>query len=594
MIPRLINPKLLLIIGVSMAILIAAACGGDDEEATATSVAPAGTATSVAMEKKDLPPVQAGFSRVIPAELDPPTIPNVELDADQTLVWYHSGGFPVSTAPFKEAISGHHYFWWVFMTPFLWTPDGDGKVGEEKLRQGVARAYDVSDDTKTYIVHFNPEAVFTNGNPVTAALVKEAWEFGMWPVNQVTWGGILKVSTQIEGVQAVADGDELEASGLIVLDDHTLQINLTEANGVFNLELTNLRLGVYDVEDAKRRVVSWQESPVGVGPYQMTWDPTSGEITLVEADSPWPMTPAIKKIEMPYIDQASTNLIAYEAGDADVILASGQPAIIADQDHSLHGDLVAAGGSFKWYWGLDAGLPPTDDLMVRKALNHALDMDELADVILASTRPLSIVTESLPCHNSELNGYPFDPVKAREYLADSRYADDLPEIIITTRGFNQQVKDFMELAQAMWKENLGIDVKIDLIEPGNPLPDPDQIKQGSLGARIPDPARHLAAITDSKSPTVIGRQGDRPDADLDALLATALAVPYADTGPRCAAMQALEIAFLDRYYIIPWAMGFDFPNLVQPWVLGFKPTWERMSASLPYMKIGKRDRSLYE
>ena len=606
MLKTLISPKLLLVIALSMAVLLVGACGGDDEAeptaapATTATTAPAAAAPTaeptpeeVMMEEK-MAPVKAGFTRVTPPPLDPPTIPNVELASEQTLVWYITGALPVSNAPYQEGSKGAMYMPWTYMTVFLYAPDGDKDFEDAKLRQGVAVAYDVSDDTETYILHLARDATFTSGKPITAADVKLAWEFGAWPANQVTWGGSLIQLRQIEGFDAVEEGDALEASGLVVVDDHTLQINLTKPNPVFPLEMTGTNVGLYDATYAQDNPTDWQEHPVGVGPYQMTYDPTAGNKVMVEADSPWPVAPLIKRVELPYVSDEQTNLIAYEAGDADVMEAFAQPAL-ADPSHPLSGDRVENAGGGGWYWGLDATLPPTDDLNVRKALNHALDMGAIAEALWGpgNVRPKGVILAGINCQNPAAKGYPFDPDKAREFLAQSKYAGDVPTITITSRDFNPQMLGFMELAQAGWEKELGIEVKIDLIEPGNPLPKADQIKQASWGSSIPDPAGMLSRITLAGEASVVGRQGDRKDDELDALMNAALALDFTDPG-RCAAMQKVETLFMDRYYWAPWSTGFQFTSVVQPWVLGWKATWGKAAASLPFMKIGKRDRDLYK
>ena len=224
MLKSLISPKLLLLITALAVIPLLAACGGEEEETTtaapapppapAPAPAPAPTPepepTEVVMEEMEMIPVQAGFTRVTPPELEEPTIPDVELEAEQTMKWYATGVFPPSSAPYRECCNGWSFYWWVFMPPFVYAPGADEDYAKAQLREGFARAYDVSDDSKTYTIHINPEAVFTNGKPVTAADVKQAWEFGAWPANQVTWGGILRALRQVEGIDEVEAGTNLK------------------------------------------------------------------------------------------------------------------------------------------------------------------------------------------------------------------------------------------------------------------------------------------------------------------------------------------------------------------------------------------------
>ena len=81
--------------------------------------------------------------------------------------------------------------------------------------------------------------------------------------------------------------------------------------------------------------------------------------------------------------------------------------------------------------------------------------------------------------------------------------------------------------------------------------------------------------------------------DIDAALDHASSFRLDDPG-RCAAWQTVENLLLDNYFYLPILPTSPHTYAVRPWVLGWQETFERFMATLPTMKVGLRDMSLYE
>ena len=192
-----------------------------------------------------MPARQPSGTFIIPPALEKPIIPaGITRAQDQKISFvYHSRRAylsPWKTAGFIENAWNR----WVYMPPFLFSKEGE-------IRRGMALSYDITNDAKTYTVHLDPNAVFSDGTPVTAADVKAAWEFGALPENQVSWGGSQDYVNPIEGMKVVSAGDVLEATGLVALDDHTLQINLEEPSYTWPFNMGLWFTGVFKAEQFK-------------------------------------------------------------------------------------------------------------------------------------------------------------------------------------------------------------------------------------------------------------------------------------------------------------------------------------------------------
>ena len=531
------------------------------------------------------PEPDTGIVRV-PAALPPPAFRGATV-GDQTLV------FPIQSKRGRTApnVEGSYILRtvdkWVYMPLFQFDPEGN-------LRQGAADSYMVSDDGLTYTVFIKDEAVFHDGSPVTAADVKAAWEYGVFPENQISWGGSLNNLTKVEGIDAVASGDATEAAGLVAVDDKTLEINLKVPNPTWPLEMGLWLLGIYDADYAKANPdKKWQENPIGVGPYKLQWDPESGLIEVTPSDYWWGDPPVIQKITMPWVGDLQTQMIMYENGEADVIFGDlvRQPSA-HNPDHKFHGDIQKVKGSGMWYFAFDTAEPPFDDINVRKALSHAVDMETAVHAVFAPTATWGsgFIHPSLASHTPR-DGYVFDVAKAKEYAAQSKYGADpanWPKMHVALS--RPQYVRLGEILQEQWKENLGANVTITKLERGQQAPEDVNLYRLSSGGRVADAGGNLERLGHSESVSVTRANGTHhSDPALDALIEEALQLPIGDPD-KIAKYQEAEEIIIDSYWILPIIFSTDRGYLVQPWVKNFVTTFGDDWNNLPWMVIAERKR----
>jgi oligopeptide transport system substrate-binding protein len=78
-----------------------------------------------------------------------------------------------------------------------------------------------------------------------------------------------------------------------------------------------------------------------------------------------------------------------------------------------------------------------------------------------------ILPPGMPGYNTQLKGLEFDVTQAKELIKASKYGDvsNLPPITITTGGYGTSISSSLEAIIYEWKQNLGVDVKVRLLEP---------------------------------------------------------------------------------------------------------------------------------
>src|SRR5690606_18054234 len=111
---------------------------------------------------------------------------------------------------------------------------------------------------------------------------------------------------------------------------------------------------------------------------------------------------------------------------------------------------------------------PLADVQVRRALNHAVDVQLFVDsLLLGFTRvlPGQLVHDDAFGFNPSLNAFPYDLDLARELLAEAGYPNGFSTRMVTTEG--RYVKS-REVAEAIVGQlaQIGVQVDLEILEYG--------------------------------------------------------------------------------------------------------------------------------
>jgi oligopeptide transport system substrate-binding protein len=228
-----------------------------------------------------------------------------------------------------------------------------------------------------------------------------------------------------------------------------------------------------------------------------------------------------------------------------------------------------------------------DDPNVRRAFSLAVDKDRLVELISdrLDARADTILPPAMPGFTAPAASEAFDPAAARAALQASRYAGSLPEIVINTSGYSGAEDTFMNALIDMWRTNLGVQVKVEYIDPANFAKEVHQ-QHGQLVdfgwcADYPDPENFLDILFHTGSDFNVAGYSNQV---VDSLLEKARVEP--DTAQRLAQYHQAETMLLDDFATIPLWHNVTY-LLVNPRVLGFVETpmgaghWDLVSIQNP-------------
>ena len=209
----------------------------------------------------------------------------------------------------------------------------------------------------------------------------------------------------------------------------------------------------------------------------------------------------------------------YEAGALDTVGGHLGSVPLEDMDRirsdaTLSQELTIAPELVTYYYGFTLDKPPFDNVLVRKAFASSIDRQALIDFVLkGGQRPA--LTFTAPGNFGAVDavkegiGLPFDPVQARAWLEAAGYPDGkgLPTVTLMYNT-SENHKKIAETIGAMWKEHLGVDVKIVNQEFRvylNTLEtDPPQVWRLGFGADYPDANNWLNDVFHSTSGSNFG------------------------------------------------------------------------------------------
>ena len=438
-----------------------------------------------------------------------------------------------------------------------------------KIVPDIAASWEVSPDGKVYTFHLRENVVFQYTNRlVTAADLKYSLERTADPdtasiVAEAYLGDIVGAKDMIRGRADSIKGGE-------VVDDFTLRITIDEPKPYFLAKLTYPTAFVVDKGQIESNPRNWMKKPHGTGPYKVkNWTP--GESIVLEANDRYHLgAPAIKTVE--FLLSGGSLLTMYENDEIDVSpVGINDIERVTDPSDPLSKDYVTADDLSVSYLGFNTQKPPFDDPKVRQAFGYALDREKIVEVVRKNMLPMahSIMPPGLPGYNPNAKTPGYDPEKAKQLLAESKYGGTggLADVTITQVGGGATTDPDTEAMIEMWKDNLGVDVQIEQTEEATFWQDLDkgQYQMFTAGWVLdyPDPEDILDLLFYSTSRQNNARYSNP---EVDRLLLQARTEQ--DVNKRLALYQQTEQIILDDAPWIPLYYGRDH-SLVKPYVKGF-------------------------
>lgn len=432
----------------------------------------------------------------------------------------------------------------------------------------IAEGWDTSEDGRTFTFHLRDNVTFQDGRKVTAADFKYSWERACDPATGST---VAKTYLgDIVGANDVLAGKTKEISGVKVIDDRTLQVTIDAPKSYFLFQLTYATAMVVDKNNVAKGA-DWWRTPNGTGAFKLKeWQPSS-KLVLERYDNYYGQVATLDYVEVQMYTGDEMSL--YETGKIDV---SGVYTTTIDRVTDKEGPFVNEYHTSPLlnfsYLGFNTNKPPFDDVNVRQAFTMAIDKDKIIKLTLRNldTNAKGILPPGIPGYNQNLKGLDFNIEAAKALITASKYGSvaNLPPITITTGGYGGDISQTLEAMITMWRENLGVEVKVRQLEPDYYLyhlkDEVDNIYDMGWTADYPHPQDFLDVLFGTGADY---NYGGYSNTQFDKLLAQAGVEQ--DLNKSLALYQQAEQMLVNDAAIIPLWFG-DSHILVKPYVQGYQ------------------------
>jgi peptide/nickel transport system substrate-binding protein len=348
------------------------------------------------------------------------------------------------------------------------------------VRPLLAESWEVAKDGLAYTFKLKKGVKWHDGTPFTARDVAFTFYAVLNP--KVTtphraYFDALAGFPELTNKDAPKRPEDLAVKPIEVVDDHTVRFRLRYPSGSFLAVLTNPRAGIIPehlLKTADLNTTEFNRKPVGTGPFKFVeW--RRGERLVMEANPQYHGgRPALDRLIFRIIPDSVVLLQELRAGGVDFIENPPLNEVARLKQTAGLKVLVADNTSYN-YFGWRQDLEPFNDLRVRRALNHAIDVPTLVKEALQGYA--TIATGQFPpsswAYDPAVKPYAYDPNRAKALLAEAGFRPEGDGVLarngkrfsftIRHDQANQAVKDTAVIVQEYLKR-VGVEAKLEPLD----------------------------------------------------------------------------------------------------------------------------------
>ncbi len=251
-----------------------------------------------------------------------------------------------------------------------------------------------------------------------------------------------------------------------VIDDFTVDIVTKEPYAPL-LYILSLYMNIVPPDTVKQMGdTKFGLSGIGTGPYRLVKWVKDQELVLEANPKYWKGAPRIQRVVFRPIPEESARVAALQTGESDIITAV-PPDRWKDIQQDKNTRLSARSGTMV-YMGLDTLHPPFNDVRVRRALNHAIDVDTIISKILLGTadRMNGPFFKTTLGYDKSVPFFRYDPALAKRLLAEAGYPNGF-ETVLSSLPAQEGASKMLEVAETVAYQlgQVGVKVRIDTLDP---------------------------------------------------------------------------------------------------------------------------------
>jgi oligopeptide transport system substrate-binding protein len=334
---------------------------------------------------------------------------------------------------------------------------------------GVAESWDISEDGRVITFYINPEARWSNGDPMTAEDYVWSWNRALNPAMGNLYAYML---FPVKNAEAYASGkiSDFNEVGVKALDKLTLQVTLNERTPYFIQLMDHYstfavhRPTIEKFGKATDRFTRWTrvENIVSNGAFKLAEWKLNRRIGMVKSNTYWDRD----KVKLNgVVFYPTENIVSEERmfRVGQLHYTGGIPLDKIPVYQAMENTpYVQAPYLGTYFYRFNTERPPVDDVRVRKALSMSIDRVKLNNSVLQKSNiPSYSITPPGTLGYEPPKLFDYDVAKARQLLADAGYpnGEGWPglELLYNTSESHRKIAVAL---QQMWKDALNIEITL--------------------------------------------------------------------------------------------------------------------------------------
>lgn len=365
-------------------------------------------------------------------------------------------------------------------------------------------------DTNTWKFTLRKDVKFHDGTPLDAEAVK-------WSLMRA-----ININPQIQSFTKIKTV-EAENDATVIITTSTPNSDLPAS-----LHYSNTSIIAKSSVDKDGKLIK----PIGTGAFKLEqFDPSTGDMKMSRNTDYWGTVSKLDNLEIRSLPDPNTRALALEKGEID--FTCDPPYNELERLEKLDSLKVELNKTARTYIiEMNLNQVPFDDVRVRKALSYAIDRESIVKNVLFGCGAPAIgpYMPGMAWTNENLKGYPYNPAKAKQLLAEAGWEDSDGDGIVDQKGKPLKITlmtypqrpglpPMAEAVQAQFK-NLGIDLQTEIMD-SSAMTDIaskgkwDMKMSAFATAMIPSPSYHLSNLYYSKNNKVIGYNNSEVDRLID-------------------------------------------------------------------------------
>jgi oligopeptide transport system substrate-binding protein len=329
---------------------------------------------------------------------------------------------------------------------------------DPKVRPGMAHAWDISSDSRTYTFHLRP-GYWSDGAKLTSGDFVRSWRRFIDPATASEYSGLLKII--LNGAQIREKKLPPDSLGVSAPDDSTFVVRLVNPVAYF-LDLCAFEpFAPVPIDTIAKYGEKWTLPGHLVGNGAFTLKVWKHNVEIDLGKNPWYWDSAHVKEAAVVIKPVEDQMTAYNMfmnREVDWVFNVPPSKLEAAKKMPEYFTRPLFG---TYYYIVNCKNPGYDSRELRKALSYSIDREQIVKRVMkdipSPAHGFVPPTPLYPGVSMEL----FNPTKAKEFLAKSGYGPGKQPPNLQILYNNADVhRDIAQVVQRMWKETLGLDAEL--------------------------------------------------------------------------------------------------------------------------------------